>query len=51
MTEDKSVIEPTDKILCETDDLSLAQIALQKACDKWCNVHEDGPEEFWRDYN
>lgn len=50
ITEDMSVVERNDKILLETDDYSRAQIRLQQACDEWCGVYDDGPEEFWRDY-
>ena len=51
ITEDKSVMEKGDKLLGESEDKEIAQLALRRALEVWMNHSpDDGPEEFWRDY-
>lgn len=51
ITEDKSVMDTGDKLLCESEDHAIAKKALGDAIDKWLRTTTDeGPEVFWRDY-
>lgn len=51
MTEDKSVMEPKDRLLKETESKDEAKAVLDKAIEKWCRRYADdsGSETRWRE--